>query len=178
MLHHNFINIDLNLLIDIDDIPSKELDKLEPMNVDYVPWLYERKYGFKNDLTFVDGRGKWLLFFDKSIMNEKWSIVKNLFRNNNFFGIEFIKCSTNYIGENIPNNHLGVISFYSLADHKDVIMNIGSNIITLLNYTTMDTIYYKTDQLTKNGNRINGSIFNYKYKLINHLFTDNLFIDD
>ena len=52
MLLHNTIDVDLNLLIDIDDITSKELDKMNPMDIDYIPWLYERKKGFKNDLYF------------------------------------------------------------------------------------------------------------------------------
>ena len=48
----NNISLDLNLLIDIDDLTSKELNNIEPMNIDIIPWLYERKKGFRMIVIF------------------------------------------------------------------------------------------------------------------------------
>jgi len=175
----NIINIDLNLLIDIDDITSKELENMEPMNVDYIPWLYERKKGFNNDLYFLSGRGKWLLFFEKQNMNQQWKQVKELFRNGRLDNVEYIKCSTNYVSEKTPSNNLGVISFYCVdSDDKNKILSIGNNIIQLLNYTNMEYIYYKTDDQTKFGCRTTGSSYNYLYKICNILYNNDQFIDD
>ena len=179
MLLHNTIDVDLNLLIDIDDITSKELDKMNPMDIDYIPWLYERKKGFKNDLYFLSGRGKWLLFFDKQVMDQQWQKVKKLFRNDEFNGVEYIKCSTNYVSEKTPSNNLGVISFYcSDSSNVNKILTTGNNIINILNYTYMEYIYYKTDDQTKSGSRTTGSSFNYLYKIMNNLYTNDQFIDD
>ena len=179
MLSHNTVNIDMNLLIDVDDIPSVELEKMEPMNVDYIPWLYERKNGFKNDLYFASGRGKWLLFFDKHNMNQRWKQIKQLFRSGNLNNIEYIKCSTNYKSDKTPSDNIGVISFYCAgSDDKNKILSIGNDLIKLLNYTDMEYIYYKTDDQTKSGCRTTGSSVNYLYKIMNNLYNVDQFIED
>ena len=178
MLTDNSIDIDLNLLIDIEDIPSKDLDKLEPMNTNIVPWLYECKKGFNNDLFFIEGRGKWMLFFDKQLMNSKWKLCKELFRSGYINNIEYIKCSTNYQSERATSNNYGLISFYcNNSDNKEKILEIGNNLVKIFKYDEMDYIYYKTDMLSKNGCRNNGKSFNYLYKLHNNLYIGNEFID-
>ena len=177
-LSDNSINIDLDLLIDIDDISSKELENLEPMNIDIVPWLYEKKNGYYNDLYFKDNRGKWMLFFDKSNMNQKWKESKELFRNGKIKEVEYIKCSTNYKNVRASNDNIGLISFYcNNSDNKEKILSVGNSLIKLLNYSEYGTIYYKTDELSKLGTRSLGNTFNYLYKLNNELYMFDDFID-
>jgi len=175
----NNISLDLNLLIDIDDLTSKELNNIQPMNIDIIPWLYERKKGFSNDCYFLEGRGKWMLFFDKNKMNEKWKKSKELFRQEKLEGVEYIKCSTNYKSERASSNDLGLISYYCFdSDNKEKILEIGKKLINLLSYDDMEYIYYKTDMQTKNGCRNSNTSFNYLYKMSNDRYIGDHFIDD
>lgn len=47
---------------------------LLPLEVSDSPWLYENK----NDCVKNVDTGKWMLFYDKSLMNEAWIIAKKL----------------------------------------------------------------------------------------------------
>lgn len=51
---------------------------LLPLEVSDSPWLYENK----NDGVKSVDTGKWMLFYDKSLMNEAWIIAKKLYREN------------------------------------------------------------------------------------------------
>ena len=91
-----------------------------PLYVTEYPWLYEEHIIETDDITnylsenydFISSatifkkpneyiitrsnQGKWMLFYDFSLINEKWLEAKSLFREKKLNGITSIKCSTNY----------------------------------------------------------------------------------
>ena len=79
---------------------------LLPLNIDEFPWLYESK----NDIEREDV-GKWMLFYDKSKINDAWIEATTLYRNDELDGVTSMKCSTSY---NNPraNNDNSVIILY------------------------------------------------------------------
>ena len=48
---------------------------LLPLDVDNSPWLYEE---LNNGIKSVD-TGKWMLFYDKQMINDSWTIAKKLY---------------------------------------------------------------------------------------------------
>ena len=54
--------------------------ELLPLDVSDFPWLYEtsKEYSDAEDI------GKWMLFFDKQMLNGSWSHAKSLYREKKF----------------------------------------------------------------------------------------------
>jgi hypothetical protein len=138
---HEYINTDLN-----------------PIDIDGVPWLYERK-----EKNMYCGNGKWMLFYEKQLFNEKWKIATKLFRQNKLKNIISMKCSTNYNNPRASSLNEGVIILYCHTDNKFDIINAGNNILKLFNYDKI--MYYKTNEQTAKGTKATGSIKNYTYYL-------------
>ena len=59
---------------------------LLPLEVSDSPWLYENN----NEGAKSVDTGKWMLFYDKSLMNEAWVLSKKLYRENKVTDLE--KC--------------------------------------------------------------------------------------
>lgn len=124
----------------------------KPMNIKTEPWIYE----YNDTLTTIKC-GKWMLFFNEKMINEKWKNAVQLFRKKVFPGIKLMKCSTA-----LNNTTDKVIIFYcNKSDEKNRIINIGKNIMNKLNY--QNDLYYKTDRQTLKGIESNGN--NYIYKI-------------
>lgn len=138
---HEYINTDLN-----------------PIDIDSVPWLYERKLK-----SMYCGNGKWMLFYEKKLFNEKWNIATKLFRQNKLKNIISMKCSTNCNNPRASSPNEGVIILYCDTDNKFDIINAGNNILKLFNYDK--PMYYKTNKQTREGTIATGSIKNYTYYL-------------
>lgn len=140
---------------------SQNTDLL-PLNVYDFPWLYETKH--------ID-TGKWMLFYNKSLMNDAWTTATTLYRENKLVGVKSMKCSTMYENPRADNLDEGVIILYcSESSKSDLIMNIGKLILELFDYKEKQYIYYKTDEQTREGTRATGTLKNYTYQLFNPLY--------
>jgi len=138
---HEYINTDLN-----------------PIDIDSVPWLYERK---EKICIVVMENGCYIT--KKQLFNEKWKIATKLFRQNKLKNIISMKCSTNYNNPRASSLKEGIIILYCHTDNKFDIINAGNNILKLFNYDKI--MYYKTNEQTAKGTKATGSIKNYTYYL-------------
>jgi hypothetical protein len=143
---------------------------LLPLEVCDSPWLYEKNKNEDVKIVDISDIGKWMLFYDKSLMNDVWCIAKNLYRENKLDGVESMKCSTAFESPRSTSDK-GVIILYCYdSSNEETIMNIGKKIIEIFNYKETQYIYYKTDLQTYDGSRSSGCKINHKYKLFNTLY--------
>lgn len=141
--------------------------ELLPLEVSDSPWLYENK----NDGVKSVDTGKWMLFYDKSLMNEAWNIATKLYRENKLDGVKSMKCSTAYENPRASTLDEGIIILYcNNSSNEETIMNIGKKIIEMFDYKEKQIIYYKTDLQTREGTIATGSKKNHTYKLFNPLY--------
>lgn len=116
-----------------------------------------------NENDFLCNNGKWMLFFDKSEIDNVWSKCIDLCDAGEL-GFTSMKVSTNR-----PNPRASsadyVIIFYT-GGNKDYILKVGDNIIKKLNYTNMNgKIYYKTHWQSTTGTKATGQTTNHKISL-------------
>ena len=142
---------------------------LSPLEVKDSPWLYENNY---EGTESVD-TGKWMLFYDKSLMNEVWILAKKLYRENKLVGVKSMKCSTAYKNPRAAQKDTGIIILYcNNSSNEETIKDIGQKIIEMFDYKEERNIYYKTDLQTHDGTIATGSKKNHTYKLSNTLYKD------
>lgn len=140
---------------------------LLPLDVIDSPWLYENN----NEGTKSVDTGKWMLFYDKSLMNEAWFLAKKLYRENKLDGVISMKCSTAYENDRASTLEEGIIILYcNNSSNEETIMNIGKKIIEMFDYKEEKFIYYKTDLQTHKGTIATGSKKNHIYKFFNTLY--------
>lgn len=140
---------------------------LLPLEVSDSPWLYENN----NEGAKSVDTGKWMLFYDKSLMNEAWVLAKKLYRENKLDGVKSMKCSTAYENPRAATLDEGIIILYcNNSSNEETIMNIGQKIIEMFDYKEKQIIYYKTDLQTREGTIATGSKKNHTYKLFNTLY--------
>ncbi|KAG0309779.1 hypothetical protein BGZ98_008237 [Dissophora globulifera] len=102
--------------------------------------------------------GKWMLFYDKSVLDEKWAVVKILVENDLLGGLA--KCSTSKENPNATSSKSGVIIVYT-SDYLDQeeVYRVAVILHEKLEYQRI--MYYKTDEQTyagayaKNGSKVN-----------------------
>jgi len=137
-----------------------------PSSIYAHPWLYEKS----NETIYFDC-GKWMLYYNKFLIDEAWKLAKNLHRNNKLDDIISMKCSTNYTNLRTTNHSDSVIILYcNDSSNENKILDIGKKIIELFKYKENNYIYYKTDLQTDEGTYATGNNNNYTYKLINFSF--------
>lgn len=147
---------------------------LLPLEVSDTPWLYENKY----HSVSVEETGKWMLFYDNSLMNESWKMAKKLYRDNKLDGVTCMKCSTAYENHRASTLYEGVIILYcNKSSNEEKIMNIGKKIIEMFGYKEKQIIYYKTDLQTEEGTNATGKRKNHTYKLFNPLYKGKCLIN-
>ena len=138
-----------------------------PSNTFDYPWLCENNY----EIEYGDDVGKWMLFYDKSTMDENWILAKNLYEKNKLVGVFSMKCSTNYINPRASSTSSGIIIFYcNTSINEENIKIIGKNLLIQMNYIEQKNIYYKTELQTKNGTCATGNKINSNYTLYNNLY--------
>lgn len=146
---------------------------LLPLEVSESPWLYENN----NEGAKSVDTGKWMLFYDKSLMNEAWVLAKKLYRENKLDGVKSMKCSTAYENQRAATLDEGIIILYcNNSSNEETIMNIGKKIIEMFDYKEKQIIYYKTDLQTREGTIATGSKKNHTYKLFNTLYKEKCLI--
>jgi hypothetical protein len=156
------------LTFSLQENTSEEL----PLDVCDKPWLYENRIYDKEciDKECID-TGKWMLFYDKQIMNDNWRLAKKLYREHKLDGVLCMKCSTNYENPRASTLDEGIIILYcSHSANEEKIINIGKNILELFDYKEKKFIYYKTDVQTSEGTNATGIWINNTYKLCNPLY--------
>jgi len=140
---------------------------LLPLEVSDSPWLYENN---NEGVKSVD-TGKWMLFYDKSLMNEAWVLAKKLYRENKLDGVKSMKCSTAYENPRASQLDEGIIILYCFnSSNEETIINIGKKILEMFDYKEKQIVYYKTDLQTREGTIATGSKKNHTYKLFNTLY--------
>jgi hypothetical protein len=133
---------------------------INPVDVDDYPWLYEMNKNIQ--LENINNPGKWMLFYDKNLLNQKWSQSKSLYREEKFYGVIDMKCSTSYDNSRSSHVNSGVIILYcNNSEDEETIKKTGKTIKNLLSYAPR--MYYKTDAQTYMGTKKNKK--NYIYKL-------------
>jgi len=137
------------------------------MDISESPWLYEKKPN-----TIIENSGKWMLFYPKNVMNEKWKLAVDLYRNSNkLSGVVSMKCSTKCDNSRATNKKDGIIIFYcNNSEDEQNIKKIGEKILDDMDYKNNTMIFYKTDLQTQEGTRATGSQINYSYRLVNHRY--------
>jgi hypothetical protein len=117
--------------------------------------------------------GKWMFFYNKNRMDEKWLLVTKLFRENKLNQIIFgMKCSTAACGMGSNNESTGIILIYcTKSQDKEVIMMVGKELLVLFNYTHNPMIYYRSDlQSTQCNNKAPYNQKIYMYRLLNYIY--------
>lgn len=123
--------------------------------------------------------GKWMLWFDKSVIDSMWKLATELLFRDKLKHIYFIKCSTNMKKQN-QYNYLNpeesvILLYCNVPSDKESLKQIGNNIINQFNYTSKKTLSFKTDEQTRNGGKYT------PIRIKNHLHKDNitpLFIEE
>lgn len=143
-------------------LPLDEYNKYWISETIYTPTEY--------DIIYDNDVGKWMLYYDKKYLNNAWILAVNLLRNNQLEGVDTITCSTSKDnGLSNSNNRKGVIIFFCHnSSDKDKILKIGKRILTLMKYRKQKYIFYKTNEMSFNGQyRCFGSTKNHLYYLKN-----------
>ncbi|KAG0202340.1 hypothetical protein BGX28_005128 [Mortierella sp. GBA30] len=109
-------------------------------------WLWARAPS--KNLTGSPRSGKWMLFYDKSLLDEKWAAVKGLVEQDLLGG--GAKCSTAKENPNATSSKTGVIIVYT-SDYLDQeeVYRVATVLHEKLEYNR--TMYYKTDEQTYAG---------------------------
>ncbi len=135
------------------------------------PWIY-----ITGDTESRTDIGKWMLFFNKSILDNQWILYRTLFEQRQLRGVIAIKVSTMYNNPRAStSNDNGVIIFYCAQSTVEThIMEIGLLIIQYLHDYAYPVIYYKTDTQTRNGTLMMGMKINHTYTLNTTGFDPNI----
>lgn len=140
---------------------------LLPLDEHDSPWLYE----FRNNSVKGVDVGKWMLFYDKALINEAWILAKKLYKENRLDGVTSMKCSTSCENPRAKSILSKVIILYcSNSSDMEAIMNIGKKILETFECKEQKMIYYKTDLQTQEGTSATGNKKNHSYKLVNPFY--------
>ena len=147
--HKNEFELLMKQIYRDESIPSQEKGGY------WIHWSNER----------TCGDGKWMLFFNKSIIDEKWNYFKKLYDSNKLNGIVGMKVSTSKENPRATDKNSHVIILYCKGCEEETI-EIGKNIVNFNEGYNYPYIYYKTNIQTREGTRATGQEKNYTYKLL------------
>lgn len=108
--------------------------------------------------------GKWMLFYDKDLIDKKWLEFKSLYDSEKLSGVVAMKVSGGLVNPRASDQKQSVIILYCGGSEASII-ETGQNLFKYLNDYDGDTIYYKSDAQTAIGTKATGVNINYKYKL-------------
>jgi hypothetical protein len=137
---------------------------MNPSTVTNSPWVYE-DYNSKEALIGNNYVGKWMLFYDLSILDEKWNQVKLLLKQGKLG--PSAKCSTAMPNFNANSSSKVIIVYTSNYNDHDDVFRVSKVLYDGLQYGK--TMYYKTDEQTLSGSyRKTGSKKNHIYRYPNN----------
>lgn len=139
-----------------------------PSNVADRPWIYWSLPEIET--TYPNADGKWMMFFDKKVLDEKWLQACRLYSEGRLRGINSMKVSTGFKNPRATNGEkVGIIIFYcGPADLEDWVLEYGWILKTQMEYKgskKQHYFYYKSDAQTNNGTIATGSKENSSYKI-------------
>ncbi|XP_044737283.1 uncharacterized protein LOC123299112 [Chrysoperla carnea] len=115
----------------------------------------------------IENGGKWLMFIDKSKLDEVWANCCQIYDEEKLIGVSHLKCSTNFKNPRTNSHQSGAIRFYcGPASEEKKIIEIGRNILKFIPYHCITGyMIYKSNEQTKKGTRKTGQKINHLYKL-------------
>lgn len=135
--------------------------KLKPCSEEEFFWIIEKNESIFNKKT-LKNIGKWMMFYDKKNINEKWNLAKKYYKKGLLTGVLSLKVSTAKRSSRAQDKNTRVIIFYCNKSHMGHrILKIGKKLSKKMNYNCK--MYYKTDQQTAEGTRSLGVENNFKY---------------
>lgn len=141
-----------------------------PSKIKYKQWVThhtERQVELIDMMDCGLYEGKWLLFYNKKIIDEIWSFLKHLYDNDELYGINSMKVSTNMKCVRASKTKDAVIVLYCFGQ-RDEVISIGKNLQSKIGTYGSSCIYYKTNQQTKEGTRGTGLNMNHSIKIENN----------
>ena len=115
--------------------------------------------------------GKWMMFFKKKDLDEKWELAKKCYLEEKLEGITCMKISTMMENERkkkrASDDTKGVIIFYcGPEDDEKKVVSYGNNLLKHIPYANdCGVFYYKSDRQSKMGTQGTGKICNSKYRI-------------
>ena len=112
-----------------------------------------------------------MMFFDSSIIDEKWQEAINLYRQGKLTGIHALKVSTvreNFFstGTGSNDNSFHVLIFYcGPSDDQDLVMIAGQNLLQNIEYKNLYGAMFYTDVQTFLLSQATGDMTSCKYKI-------------
>lgn len=124
-------------------------------------WIIEKDENIFNAKP-LKNVGKWMMFYDEKIINEKWNLAKEYYKKGKLKGVLSLKVSTAKKSDRASNKKTRVIIFYCNKSHIEKrILKIGKKLSKKMNYDCK--MFYKSDQQTAFGTRDLGIKNNFKY---------------
>ncbi|KAG0250951.1 hypothetical protein DFQ27_009120 [Actinomortierella ambigua] len=118
-------------------IPSQTFDE-------YWLWARSPTRGFQGGQR----TGKWMLFYDKSVLDEKWAMVRQMVEQDRLGGLA--KCSTALGNSNATSAKTGVIIVYTPDyQNQEEVYEVAVTLHETMQYHR--TMYYKSDEQTLAG---------------------------
>ena len=145
---------------------SEDLLENTENNPEYIlDWIYESLDIYDN-IENISNTGKWLLFYHKHDIPDRWNEIVKLYRDGQLDGVMSMKRSTLLPNDRSSCKNTGVIILYcNKSEDEERIMGIGRNIILKTRYDFQDHITYKADWQTRLGTVSTGNTNNSLYKL-------------
>jgi len=144
---------------------ESEPKEIDINNDEYIlDWI--REDSLRNNFTNISNVGKWLLFYHKNDIPDRWNEIVKLYRDGQLDGVMSMKRSTQVPNPRASTKRDGVIILYcNKSEDEDRIMEIGRNIIHKTAYDYQRHITYKADWQTRLGTVSTGNTNNSLYKL-------------
>ena len=118
---------------------------LLPSKINTHYWIHCIDPKIEKKFPYVDG--KFVMFFPKDEIDERWKDVNILYKKGKLIGINSMKVSTqkkNHEGINKYKN--GVIIFYcGPSENKQLVLEYGRNLLKYIYYND-STLYYKSEK--------------------------------
>lgn len=108
--------------------------------------------------------GKWMLFFKKELIDNKWEYFKSLFDKKLLKGVICMKVSASKENSRASSKNESVIILYCGGNEIEI-MQTGKNIASYIQDYAGPYIYYKTDVQTGLGTKATGANINSTYKV-------------
>ena len=100
--------------------------------------------------------GQWMMFFDETIIDEKWDQAVDLYRRGKLFGVQSMRVST---AKSFSDMKRHVLIFEcGPSDHKNEMMEIGHHLLDCIYYNNFHGAMFFTE------NKDNGDV-SFKYKI-------------
>ena len=152
-----------------DTLWQDEENTLKPTEITNNFWIYEEDPEIANRFKNydLDKCGKWMMFFENALIDEKWQQLVNLYREGKLTGIHQMKVSTMKESYRSADHSYQVICMYcGPYDDKNHLMKVGENLLHHMDYSNNSGFMcYKSDEQTYLGTRSTGNKSNSMYKI-------------